>query len=186
MRTGVTLLGYPTADGYTPIACQTSAIVFDLADDLFVSSGVAKVFSVGSYVFDGSYTVTCGDATSLSGNLSSVTRASGTCDFTVTSNASVQGDASFSVAFTSSGGDTLSGTVSFKIFRLLLASGCTDGSFVDTTANPRVTGANNDLVEDCQALVAAQISWAGAADNFAISDSHPIRTWGYDLSLIHI
>ena len=46
LRTGVTLLGYPTADGYTPVACQTSSIVFDLAGDLFVISGVAKVFGV--------------------------------------------------------------------------------------------------------------------------------------------
>ena len=58
------------------------------------------------------------------------------------------------------------------------ATGCTDGTFVDTTANPRVTGANNDLVEDCQALVAAQNLWAGVAANGDLLTAYFIRSWG--------
>ena len=57
---------------------------------------------------------------------------------------------------------------------LLSATGCTDGTFVDTSTHPVVAGANNDLVDDCQALVALQNHWA--SDNFG--SNHPLRTWG--------
>ena len=57
-------------------------------------------------------------------------------------------------------------------------TGCTDGTFVDLTANPRVAGSNNDLAEDCQALVAIQNAWAGEADNNSLPSDHFLRTWG--------
>ena len=59
----------------------------------------------------------------------------------------------------------------------LSSSGCTDGTFVDISANPRVAGNNNDLAEDCQALVAIQNSWATAA-NADLANNHPLRRWG--------
>ena len=59
----------------------------------------------------------------------------------------------------------------------LSSSGCTDGTFVDISANPRVAGDNNDLAEDCQALVAIQNSWATAA-NADLANNHPLRRWG--------
>ena len=60
----------------------------------------------------------------------------------------------------------------------LPASGCTDGTFVDTEANPPVSGANNDLVEDCQTLVAIQNHWASGDTNNSLHAEHPLRTWG--------
>ena len=62
--------------------------------------------------------------------------------------------------------------------RLPSSVGCFDGTFVDLTANPRVVGANNDLVEDCQALVAAQNHWAASSSNNDIALNHALRTWG--------
>ena len=76
---------------------------------------------------------------------------------------------------------TLTDTPSGRITPMS-ATGCTDGTFVDTTANPRVAGANNDLVEDCLALVAAQNHWAADPSNntsgLASAFYHPLRTWG--------
>ena len=60
----------------------------------------------------------------------------------------------------------------------LPASGCTDGTFVDIEANPPVQGANNDLVEDCQTLVAIQNHWASGDANNSLPAEHPLRTWG--------
>ena len=61
---------------------------------------------------------------------------------------------------------------------LLAATGCTDGTFVDTAANPTVKGANNDLVDDCQALVAIQNHWASNSLNNTLPMDHLLRTWG--------
>ena len=64
---------------------------------------------------------------------------------------------------------------------LLSATGCTDGTFVDTSTHPVVAGANNDLVDDCQALVAIQNHWATAAinnNNVRPNRNHPLRAWG--------
>ena len=60
----------------------------------------------------------------------------------------------------------------------LSSTGCTDGTFVDLTANPRVDGDNNDLAEDCQVLVAAQNHWAALSSNNDLPLNHPLRTWG--------
>ena len=82
--------------------------------------------------------------------------------------------------YSSTGGDTHNGVISLVIGAVptLDVAGCTDGTFVDLTANPRVTGANNDLVEDCQALVAAQNLWAGVAANGELLTAYFIRSWG--------
>ena len=61
---------------------------------------------------------------------------------------------------------------------LLAATGCTDGTFVDTTANPVVSGANNDLVDDCQTLVQIHNYWAANTANNDLHTNHPLRTWG--------
>ena len=57
---------------------------------------------------------------------------------------------------------------------LLSATGCTDGTFVDTSTHPVIAGPNNDLVDDCQVLVAIQNHWA--ANSF--ESNHLLRTWG--------
>ena len=72
---------------------------------------------------------------------------------------------------------------------LLAATGCTDGTFVDTATHPIVAGANNDLVDDCQTLVQIQNHWAANPANYSFYEdatgttlslhmTHPLRTWG--------
>ena len=70
------------------------------------------------------------------------------------------------------------GTPSSAALTALDSSGCSDGTFVDTAANPAVTGTNNDLIEDCQALVAIQNHWAADTANNYLQAEHPLRTWG--------
>ena len=60
----------------------------------------------------------------------------------------------------------------------LATASCTDGTFVDLTANPRVTGNNNDLAEDCLALVAIFNAFAGATGNDYVRWSSDLRQWG--------
>ena len=60
----------------------------------------------------------------------------------------------------------------------LSSAGCTNGTFVNTTANPRSTGANNDLVEDCQTLVAIRNHWTSNTANNGLPASHRLRQWG--------
>ena len=70
------------------------------------------------------------------------------------------------------------GTQSNTAITALASSSCSDGTFVDTTANPTTAGANNDLVDDCQNLVAIQNNWAAIAANNNLQTDHPLRTWG--------
>ena len=63
---------------------------------------------------------------------------------------------------------------------LLNAGDCTDGTFVDTAANPVVSGSNNDLVDDCQALVAVQNHWAAVSPvlrSWGTATTQKINTW---------
>ena len=123
LRTGVTLLGYPTADGYTPIACQNavSNIVFTAPQNLKVGRNFTLEIDASDYFTeDSSYTVSCGEALSVdSTRLTSVSRAADTCTFTVdpidTLVVGSQGDATFTVPLTSTGGHTLNATFTVNI-----------------------------------------------------------------------
>ena len=160
-----------------------SNVVFTAPSGLSVAAGRVLVIDASEYASDGSYTITgCAAATGVD---SKITVSNAGCSYGITAG-STAGTASFTVPYTSSGGDTENGTVSVTITRTstespvvaLDAAGCTDGTFVDTTANPRVMGANNDLVEDCQALVAIQNHWAAVAANRKWPSSHNLRQWG--------
>ena len=160
-----------------------SNVVFTAPSGLSVAAGRVLVIDASDYASDGSYTIIgCAAATGVD---SKITVANAGCSYGITAG-STAGTASFTVPYTSSGGDTENGTVSVTITRTstespvvaLDAAGCTDGTFVDTTANPRVMGANNDLVEDCQALVAIQNHWAAVAANRKWPSSHNLRNWG--------
>ena len=168
-----------------PAASQTptSDIVFTAPTGLSVAAGRVLVIDASEYASDGSYTITgCAAATGVD---SKITVSNVGCSYGITAD-STAGTASFTVPYTSSGGDTENGAISVTITRTatgspvvaLDAAGCTDGTFVDTTANPRVMGANNDLVEDCQALVAIQNHWAAVAANRKWPSSHNLRNWG--------
>ena len=140
------------------------------------ASGVITVDASG-YVSDGPFSISCGTVTQSDALISSIFEDG--CSYEVIVGATA-GTATFTVPYSSSGGDTHNGVISLVVGSVptLAAAGCTDGTFVDTTDNPRVTGANNDLVEDCQALVAAQNLWAGVATNGELLTPYFIRGWG--------
>ena len=79
---------------------------------LRVAASSSLVVNAALYAADGSYTITCGDATNVSAILSSVSRTG--CSFTVASSATT-GAASFVVPYTSSGGDTLNGRIAITV-----------------------------------------------------------------------
>ena len=184
LRSESLLTGYPTAAGYNPIACQNAAsnIVFTAPTGLSVGISRVLVIDAAEYAPDGDFAVSCAAATGVD---SKITITNVGCSYAITAG-STAGTASFTVPYTSAGGDTENGTISVTISSTstdspvvaLDAAGCTDGTFVDTTTNPRVTGANNDLVEDCQALVAIQNHWAAVAANRKWSSRQPLRNWG--------
>ena len=76
-----------------------------------------------------------------------------------------------------------SGTRSTDTIPALSSTGCSDGTFVDIAANPRTAGTNNDLADDCEALVAIQSHWASVEANSDLPAEHPLRTWGTPAAL---
>ena len=154
-----------------------SDIDFTAPSGLSVPTGGVIRINALSYASDGAFNLSCGTITQSHALIASIN--DNGCSITLTMG-NVAGTATFEVPYTSSGGDTHDGVFTLVIgdVPVLSATGCTDGTYVDTTANPRVTGANNDLVEDCQALVAAQNLWAGVAANNNLRSVYFIRTWG--------
>ena len=99
---------------------SVSSITFDAPTGLAVGTNRVRVIDASEYVTetDSSYTISCGDATSIdTTRLASVTREG--CTFTVTPismlSSSLQGSATFTVPYTSSGGDTENGTISIEV-----------------------------------------------------------------------
>ena len=90
------------------------------------------------------------------------------------------GTASFTVNFRVTDGAVRSAAVAVNVESIapLSSANCSNGTFVNTTANPRVSGANNDLVDDCEALVAIHENWRGASANSDLPSGHFMRTWG--------
>ena len=122
LQSGVTLLGYNIADGYNPVACQrASNIRYTPTAGLGVSIGDTITIEAAEYADDGIYTIECGDPSGISASLSSVTRAPNTCRFTVTAGAS-PGTGSFTVIYSSSGGDTHTATITVAISSILFSS----------------------------------------------------------------
>ena len=77
---------------------------------------------------------------------------------------------SFSIA--DSQNDVTIQSVSSLTFPTLLASGCSDGTYV------RDPDDNAGLVSDCKALIAIRDHWISNPDNSDLSLDHPLRTWG--------
>ena len=187
-----TSTGGDTHDGVFTI--NISNIAFTTPTGLALTAGSSASISIdaSTYVSDGDFAVSCADATSVDSKISVVRHSSppldisgSGCTYAITAG-STAGTATFTVPYTSTGGDTHNGIISVTVnaaptlgsIPALSATGCTDGTFVDLTDNPRVEGTNNDLAEDCQALVAVQNHWAGVAANNSLPADHPLRTWG--------
>ena len=96
-----------------------SAITYTAPTGLLTGRNRALTVDLSAAATDGSYTVTCGDATNVHSRLSSVARpdaATMPCVFAVTPRTSAsQGTASFVVPFSSDGGAATTGTVSMTI-----------------------------------------------------------------------
>ena len=104
--------GHAVSGTITVAIGAASDIVFVPPVGLRVAASSSLVVDADSYTTDGSYTITCGDAESISGRLASVMRSG--CDYTAMSAASL-GEASFEVPYTSSGGGTLKGQITITI-----------------------------------------------------------------------
>ena len=150
---------------------------------LTVLSGRVLLLDVADYAADGDFAISCTSAAAAAG--AAITVESSGCSVAVTGGMT-GGSASFTVEYMSSGGDTHTGTVALSVSRavsgtaipLLSNAGCTDGTFVNLTTNPRVTGPNNDLAEDCMTLVAIQNHFAGFEANRDLGEFHMFREWG--------
>ncbi len=178
-----------SADGVISVLIRPlSDIVFTAppttgAGSLSVLAGRVLVLDASSYAADGDYAISCGAIAESSALISLGTQSGCVVPITAVSGA---GTAAISVPYTSSGGDTLTGTITLSVSRavsgtaipLLSNAGCTDGTFVNLTTNPRVTGANNDLAEDCMTLVAIQNHFAGFEANRDLAEFHAFREWG--------
>ena len=160
----------------------TSDIQFTAPTGLQVAVGRVLVIDASKYASDGDYSLSCSAAT-VTGSKITVTNVG--CSYAITAG-STTGSDTFTVPYTSSAGDTHSGSIPVTVtstpggtaVMALDSAGCTDGTFVDTVANPMEAGANNDLVDDCQALVAIQNHWAAVDANRKWPSSHSLRTWG--------
>ena len=83
---------------------------------LSMAAGETLAISAGSCATDGTFTITCTDATNVSTEFTSVTRTANTCNYSVIAKATASsGAATFTIPYTSSGGDTHNGIVSITI-----------------------------------------------------------------------
>ena len=106
--------GGDTLNSILSVDITASNIVYTAPTNLLVAPNLARTINAALYVTDGPYTISCGDATNLSTNLTSVTRAADTCNFTITSTGT-QGPASFTIAYTSTGGHILNAEVPLTV-----------------------------------------------------------------------
>ena len=83
---------------------------------MFVARNLSLTIDASGYASDGSYVVSCGDATNLHSRLRSVTRTANTCEFTITpQRAAMVGDATFTIPYSSTGGATLNAVVTVEV-----------------------------------------------------------------------
>ena len=70
-----------------------------------------------SYAADGSYDISCGDATGVDASkIASVSHTGSSCAFTLTPNAAAtSGDTTFSIPITSAGGSAVTGTITVSV-----------------------------------------------------------------------
>ena len=105
--------GGATEDGTITVNIGAATnIVFVPPVGLRLAASSSLVVNAALYAADGSYAITCGEAANASAILDSVSRAG--CSFTVMSSAST-GTASFTVPYTSAGGDTRNGLIAITI-----------------------------------------------------------------------
>ena len=111
--------GHSESGAVTLTVGASSSISFNAPSALKVGRNQTLEIDASSYASDGSYTVSCGDATGVDADKMAVTHTGSSCTFMVdpVNNlaAGSQGDTTFSVPFTSSGGATATGTFTVNI-----------------------------------------------------------------------
>ena len=81
-----------------------------------MAAGETLAVTAGGYATDGSFTISCADATNVSTEFTSVTRTANTCNYSVVAKANASaGVATFTIPYTSTGGDTHNGIISITI-----------------------------------------------------------------------
>ena len=110
---------YTSSSGATldaQVTVTISNIAYTAPTNLSMAAGETLAVTAGSYATDGTFTITCADATSVSSEFTSITRTANTCNYSVVAKADASaGAATFTVPYTSSGGDTHNGIVSITI-----------------------------------------------------------------------
>ena len=111
--------GGHTASGAIPITVgPSSTITFRGPTNLRVARNITRTINVGSYARDGSYGITCGDATGVDNTkIASLTHSGSSCNFTLrpVNSAAAEGVTTFTIPYSSAGGHTLNGTISITI-----------------------------------------------------------------------
>ena len=152
-----TSTGGATASGtFTINIGPDSTITYTAPGTLTVGRNRTLTIDASDYVSEVSgsgHTITCEDATNIdSTKLTSVTRAANSCSFTITPvsslSQSLQGDTTFSVAFTSTGGATASGTFTVNIGP--------DSTITFTAPTGLKVGRNRTLVIDALAAISGE------------------------------
>ena len=130
MGTATISIPYASSGGHTLTSTLSidvgaaSSIVFTAPTGLKVGTNRTQRIDALDYATDGGYTITCGTATNTAANvptsgtvaLTSVVRdSSGNgCGYTITPTAT-QGTATFTIPYTSAGGDTANGNISIMV-----------------------------------------------------------------------
>ena len=82
---------YTSTSGATldaQVTVKVSNIAFTAPDQPHMAAGETLAISAGSYATDGTFTITCADATSISTEFSSVSRTANTCNYSAVAGAS--------------------------------------------------------------------------------------------------
>ena len=110
---------YTSSSGATldaEVTITVSNIAYTPPTNLSMAAGETLAVSAGGYATDGTFTITCADATGVSSEFTSVTRTANTCNYSVVAKAiATAGAATFTVPYTSSGGDTHNAIISITI-----------------------------------------------------------------------
>ena len=148
---------YTSSSGATldaRVTVKVSNIAYT-APSLSMAAGETLAVSAGSYASDGTFTITCANATSISTEFSSVTRTANTCNYSAAAKATASaGSASFTVPYTSSGGDTHNGQISITITAI---------NYTAPTDLKVVAGANADVTASSWATHSGYTISCGAA-----------------------
>ena len=152
------IIPYTSTSGATldaTVTVKVSNIAFTAPNNLTMAAGETLAVSAGGYASDGTFTISCADATNISAQFTSVTRTANTCNYSAAAKATASaGPATFTVPYTSSGGDTHNGQISISISTI---------SYTAPTGLKVVAGSNADITASTWATHTGYTITCGAA-----------------------